>query len=113
MYDRTNMIQCAWACMTKSRIPYQYYPHTISLYYRCPTEYQKHEQVGVPTPALCAVLLPSTYCAPISFTSSSLEVMGPVQHAQACMTQSGISYQYYPCTVSLYYCHPTEYQKHE
>jgi len=59
--------------MTKSGIPYQYYPRTVSLYYRRPAEYQEHERVGVPTPVLCAVLLPRAYCAPISFTSSSLE----------------------------------------
>jgi len=73
MYDRTNTIQCARAHMTKFRVPYQYYLRNVSLYYRRPAEYQEHEQVGVPTPVLSAVLLPCAYCAPISFTSLSLE----------------------------------------
>jgi len=73
MYDRTNTIQRARARMTKFGVPYQYYPRNVSLYYRRPAEYQEHERVGVPTPVLSAVLLPRAYCAPISFTSSSLE----------------------------------------
>ena len=39
MYDRTNTIQRARARMTKSGLPYLYYPRYGPLYYR-PLEYR-------------------------------------------------------------------------